>query len=297
MAKKPTVIVAIPAYNEEKNIFRALRFAYEQEQTNFILKDVWVYSDGSKDKTVDLVKENFKKVKVFDFKNNLGKIKRLNQILKKHNADILICMDSDIILKDKSVFGHLVSPIINYEKVGIVCSYHVANKTSAFIGSLAYFGFKIWDNARSKLGSLGIRYYSEGGLRAFSNEFTKAISLPENCPLSEDSYSFYFAMENGFKVKVAKKAKAYIDLPETYKDYSKQMKRFLTALGGVENSFDGKLIKRFQLITPKLKIRALLEEFLKDPITGFCYILLQGLVYIELPFYNPKIIWTSIERK
>jgi cellulose synthase/poly-beta-1,6-N-acetylglucosamine synthase-like glycosyltransferase len=206
-------------------------------------------------------------------------------------------MDSDIILKDKKVFNYLVAPIVNYERVGIVCSYHVANEQPTFIGRLAYFGFKIWDNARTKLGSRGIRYYSEGGLRAFSNEFTKALILPENCALSEDSYSFYFAIDNGFKVKAIRKAKAYVDLPETYKDYSKQMKRFLTALGGVENTFDSSLIRRFQLITPKLKLYALIEEFLKDPLVGFCYIILQGLIYIELPFYKPKIIWTSIERK
>lgn len=54
--KKPIVIVAISAYNEEKNILNFLKSVLAQEERGFRLKEIWVHSDGSTDNTVKLVK-------------------------------------------------------------------------------------------------------------------------------------------------------------------------------------------------------------------------------------------------
>ena len=54
--KKPTVTVALSAYNEEKNIKSFLESVLSQREESYVLKEIWVYSDVSTDKTVEIAK-------------------------------------------------------------------------------------------------------------------------------------------------------------------------------------------------------------------------------------------------
>jgi glycosyltransferase involved in cell wall biosynthesis len=295
--KKPTVTVAIPAYNEENNIIRLLSSVYRQKHNNFALEKVIVYSDGSTDGTVELVCQNFEKAEVVDSKKRLGKIKRINQIMKENYSDVLIQIDADVRLSDDRVFEKLVTPIIGKNEVGISCSYHRASKPEYFIEKLAYFGFKVWDRARNSLGKKGIRYYCEGGLRAFPKKFTNEFRIPALRGISEDGYSFYWAIANGYKVAASKDAIVYIDLPTNYHDYAKQMKRFLSNPNSLAILFDKNTLKKYQLITREVKLRALWHEMLRDPLAGIGYICLQLAIYIEKLFYKPDLNWSSIKRR
>ncbi len=293
---KKTVTIAIPAFNEEKNIKRLIDSILSQSTNNFELEQIVVYSDGSTDNTVDLINNNFENVKVFDFKDNLGKNKRVNQILKDNKSDILIQVDADIHLKDNNTFDQLVLPIIN-DSVNLCCAYHIANKPDTFVGKLAYFGFQIWDKARESLGEQGIRYYCEGGLRAFSSDLTQSLRIPEDRHMGEDSYSFYFAVKNEFKVSVCKQAKVYIDLADNYADYIRQMKRFLLEPGLMRQSFEEGLIDNYEVITSKIKLKILIGEFIKSPFIGIGYIALQSITKAQMFFYHQPIVWKPIQRK
>ena len=67
MTNKLTLSIFIPAYNEEANIEHLLRSILSQKQDNFKLSDINVVSDGSSDKTEEIVlrvrKQN-KKIRV-----------------------------------------------------------------------------------------------------------------------------------------------------------------------------------------------------------------------------------------
>lgn len=294
---KPTVTVAIPAYNEEKSILKILESIYLQKRRNYTLSDVKVYSDGSTDSMVSLIKSNLKAVIVVDSKINIGKNRRINQIMKENSSDILIQADADIKLSNDSVFDNLVEPLAKNSKIGISCAYHLASKPKYFVERLAYFGFKVWDNARISLGKKGVRYYCEGGLRAFSNKFTKEFRIPLVRGVSEDSYSFYWAVKNEHKVVVNKVAKVYIDLPANYSDYARQMKRFLSDPVNVTEAFGKDLTHKYETMNSLIKIRALIAEFMKSPFTGMGYILLQLLVKLQFLFYKADTYWVPIKRR
>ncbi|MFH1602238.1 MAG: glycosyltransferase [Candidatus Shapirobacteria bacterium] len=297
MNKKLSVMVAIPAWNEEKTIIDLLRSVKFQKQTQYRLDSVWVYSDGSTDQTVSLVKKNFPEVKIVDGKRNLGKNAGVNQIMKGNKSDILIQIDADITIKNKKTFDYLLAPFIKDDKVGLVCAYHLANTPSTFIGELSYFGFRVWDRARNSLGRRGIRYYCEGGLRAFSKEFAKNFRLPTNKYIGEDSYSFYYAVKNGFKVAVSKRARAYLDLADNYQDYVKQMKRFLLDPKDMPKAFGKNLTDRFETMTLRARLKALISELAKSPWSGLFYLVLQAATKMAALFYKSQNSWVPIKRK
>ena len=67
---KPTVTVAISAYNEEGNINYFLKSVIKQKIKNFTLKKILVISDGSTDKTVMKMEPTFSSID--DVSNAIG---------------------------------------------------------------------------------------------------------------------------------------------------------------------------------------------------------------------------------
>ncbi len=297
MKNKPSLTVAIPAYNEEKNIVRLLSALVNQTAKNYKLDSISVYSDGSSDNTVALVKTNFPNVFVYNFRKNLGKNRRVNQMMKNNKSDILVQVDADIEILDNRVLDRLVCAFDDNPRIGLVCAYHKALEPRTLFGRLSYFGFLVWDEARSRLGEKGIRYYCEGGMRAFSRSFTKVFRLPLDRHVGEDSYSFYFAVANGFVVVAAEKAVVYIKLADNVHDYVHQMKRFLKDPQMVRETFDKNLEAKYEIMSSGIKFKALLNQLAKDPISGVGYFILQSATKLMAINYSPEKKWQPIERK
>src|SRR3989344_2537990 len=97
---KLSVIVAVPAFNEEVNVGHILKELLGQKQNNFVLKKVVVYSDASTDETASIVKKVRVKhpiVKLIEGKKRRGKLFRLNQIFKNcQNSDVVVVLDADV---------------------------------------------------------------------------------------------------------------------------------------------------------------------------------------------------------
>jgi len=292
---KPTLAIGMPAHNEERVIARALRQLFAQTANNYELAQVLVYSDGSTDSTVQIVKEDFPQVEVHDFKENEGKQRRLNQMLDTITTDIFVLVDADMKFHHNSVLDEMVSKFEG-KHTGVVCAYLRAAKPKTIFGRVAYFGYKVWDRARTSLGERGIRYYSEGGLIAFSQEFSQVFRLPEDGSIGDDSYCFYFAIKNGFDVVVSKKAEVHFDIADNYADYVRQMRRFLADHQAIRDSFGWELINRYEVITPSLLIRSYLLEAVRSPFAAAAYICLQLSVKLHMPFYKGRAGWRHIRR-
>ena len=113
--KKVTIIV--PAYNEEES----LPFLYERleklmnENTNYEFEILFV-NDGSKDKTIDLIKEyreKDKRINYVDFARNFGKEIAMIAGLDYATGDCVIFIDAD--LQDPP---ELIPEMIKYWKEG-----------------------------------------------------------------------------------------------------------------------------------------------------------------------------------
>ncbi len=76
--------------------------------------DIWVADNGSTDKSVDFLKNNFKTVKIIELNKNYGFAGGYNKALEKINADYFILLNSDVEVTENWIF-----PIIEYMEKNI----------------------------------------------------------------------------------------------------------------------------------------------------------------------------------
>jgi len=81
--------------------------------------NIYVIDNSSNDKSIDLIKKNFKKIKIIELKKNYGYSKGYNIGLKKINDEILCLINNDV-----KVTQNWLKPILNFynrnNKAGIL---------------------------------------------------------------------------------------------------------------------------------------------------------------------------------
>lgn len=88
----PPVSVMAPGYNEEKNIVASVNSLMGLDYGQF---EVIVINDGSKDRTMDVLKKEFKLVKTFRKYNPQLPSKKVNAIYRSDKVDNLIVIDKE----------------------------------------------------------------------------------------------------------------------------------------------------------------------------------------------------------
>lgn len=294
--KKTYISIGIPAFNEEKNILSIISDIRNQNESNFKIEKIIVVSDGSTDKTVSLIREKYKDVKVVNHKDQKGKAARLNEIFRLNTSELLFLLDADIKFSNKNVLFEMVKTYQENKNIGLIFSYHKALPNGSLVGKFSYFGFKVWDRARKSLGSKGIRYYCEGGLLALSKDLSDKTWFPEKGHIGDDSYLFYSTVDKKFKIAVCKKSIVYMQLPNSYKDYVRQMKRFLSDPKMLKVNYKKELLQKYELLNTSEKIKAFAKETLNSPLIAIGYIAFQFSTKLQMFFYKSEAGWKPIER-
>ncbi len=93
----PCVSVIIAAHNEERVIAKRIENLLEQDYPKDKI-EIIIASDGSSDRTVEIA-NNFKGIKVLDFKENRGRAAVHNDAVKVAKGDILVFTDAQTIFK------------------------------------------------------------------------------------------------------------------------------------------------------------------------------------------------------
>lgn len=104
--------VGVMAYNEEKNIARALEAILSQQLKKVKIKEIYVIASGCTDQTVPIVKriaKTDKRIKLLTQKEREGKASALNLFLRHacYSIVILVCADT---IPQNDVVEKLVSP-------------------------------------------------------------------------------------------------------------------------------------------------------------------------------------------
>lgn len=114
----PKVFVLILSYNGKHLLEESVSSYLENDYPNF---EVVVIDNGSTDKTFEIVKEKFPKVKVIRTEKNLGYSGGfnlgLNFAFDKNNADYALISNNDV-KADKKVISELVKVAVTDEKIG-----------------------------------------------------------------------------------------------------------------------------------------------------------------------------------
>lgn len=265
-AQKPSVTVAICAYNEGPNIEFLLQSIITQQISICTLKNIYIISDGSKDDTVEKIKKfDDARIILKDYKERKGKSYRLNEIYSDIKTDFLVQPDADVILASKRVVEEIVRPMIENEKIGMTGGNSKAAKAETIIERAVNCTHDAYTGMRERIRNGNNIYTATGRLIATRLQAYQNLKVPHNT-ISNDHFVYFSIITKGFEYRYAKKAVVYFRLPQTLKDHIKQETRFSSAEHFMKRYFPEELVNKEYAI-PRLEfIRSTIEQFIKHPL-------------------------------
>lgn len=285
MNKKISITVGISALNEDKNIKGILENLLTQKNTNNYIKKIIVVSDGSSDKTVQIarsVKSN--KVIVYNFKKREGMTSRLNFMFKKFNTDIFIKIDADLLPINNNLLNEISKSFISDPKIGLVGGKLIAIRLENFAQRTINVARLTWDGIKSEYMGGDSFYSLPGGIYAISNKFSKYAIFPKSI-WSDVGYLYYSCKLSNFKYISNKKALVYLNLPNNFEDYIKQLSRYSSQIEPLVKIF-GEAVKN-QFYIPKsvlYKYKAI--YFFKFPIECIVLFIISMYVFVFKIFFK-----------
>ncbi|HSW96326.1 MAG TPA: glycosyltransferase [Candidatus Saccharimonadales bacterium] len=264
--KTPTITVALPAYNEAINIGKLLEALLQQEKNKFTIKKIIVYSDGSTDKTVDIVRKKMQKfpiIQLIEGKTQKGKFYRLNQIYRDNTSDVLIILDADIGVVGKKFLESFAETIIADPKAQMVAAHQIPLRPHDFIGKVVTSSFTLWDYIRLSVPNCDHVQNLYGAATAYRGSFAKTLHIPETA--TEDRLYLYLMAKkmNGFRYTYDAQI---IYWPVT--TISDLMKLSQRAFGRPQPEIDkmfGYKTNSLYMIPRKYKIKGILKALYNDP--------------------------------
>ncbi|TDG37233.1 glycosyltransferase [Pedobacter changchengzhani] len=225
------VSIIIPAYNEEVTVIQTINSLLKTTYPNFELIFV---DDGSKDKTFQMVSEQFgnhPQVKVFK-KENGGKASALNYGISKATAEFVICIDADTQLKTDAVtelmryfYSPKIAAVAGTVKVGN--AHNIITKWQ----SIEYITAQNMDRRAFDL--LNTITVVPGAIGAFRKDIVLEVGGFTIDTLAEDCDLTMRILRAGYKVKNCSTAIAYTEAPETVEMLLKQ--RFRWSFGVMQS--------------------------------------------------------------
>ncbi|OUS24616.1 hypothetical protein A9Q99_23890 [Gammaproteobacteria bacterium 45_16_T64] len=200
----PTVSILVAAYNEEDYISTKIDSLLSQTYPEDKF-DVWVLSDGSSDKTGDIVKGyNNPRIRLLDLPRG-GKATALNAGVKASSNDIVVFSDADNEWTQDTLM-RLISPF-TMKTVGAVSGHLSIRKTSKHLGmgDRLYRQYEAFiRNCETKLGNA---VSADGGIFAIRRELFDEI--PQD--VTDDFYISTGAIVKGTSLIYQGSAIAYDD--------------------------------------------------------------------------------------
>ncbi len=273
--KKPTITIAIPAYNEAANIGNVLTSLKNQKYRGVVVRNIIVYTDGSTDTTVDVVKKaqlDFPILKLKQGRKQLGKFPRLNQIYKDNTSDVLIVLDADIALENDHFIQHFSESILHDKEAMLVSAHEVPIIPTDFVGRIIASSYTMWDYIRWSIPKYDHVQNLYARATAYRGTFSKDLYIPDKAT-EERLYLYLMAKKtNGYRY--TRKAVIYYLPVSTIEEYIKLSDRAFGRPQPAVNKLVGYDATYLYPIERKYKIRGILTSLLHDP---FYTILGMGL--------------------
>jgi len=209
------ISIGVMAYNEEKNIGKLLNALLNQKLNQIKIKEIVVVSDGSTDKTDEIVRIFMKKSKIINLitgNERKGKALAINGFINIASSKVLVLESADTIPK-KDCIEKLYLPLLN-KNIGICSSHPIPiNKKDSFMG----FTVNLLWSLHHKISLKSPKF---GELIAFKN----IIKVIPNTAVDEE-YISMMIQKKGFLVKYVPDAVVFNKSPTTLKDFLRQRRR------------------------------------------------------------------------
>ncbi len=265
-------------YNEEANLGRLIGDLLSQKEENFVLTEIIVCSDGSRDRTAGVAGAFADpRIKIIRGRKRLGLARRQNQIFKKARAEVLVVLQGDIALKDPLFLSKLAAPVIKGE-ADLVAGRLKELPVRSLLERVLSESCRIKREIFEKFEEGQNLYTCHGPARAFSQRLYQKIRFPQS--VGEDAYSYLFCQSLGFHYSYARKATAYYQLPQNFADHQKQSLRFFGSISLMAEIFGSPFISSHYRLPRKLILKFSANFLYRQPAYALIYALI--LIFLKL---------------
>ncbi|MCR4325002.1 MAG: glycosyltransferase family 2 protein [Candidatus Curtissbacteria bacterium] len=273
--KKPAVTIAVCAYNEEENIANFLKSVAKQKEDGFVITKIIVHSDGSTDKTPQIVKSlNIPKVHLFEHKTRTGKSTHLNQIYKDLDTDFLVQTDADVIFAHEFVTRDMIKPLMKDKTVGMCGGNPEPISGNSYWEKVCKVAFEPYQQFRNEVRGGDNAFSAIGQILSYRRELVKQISIPSDM-VTNDIFTYFCCLKAGLKYKFVKSGTVYYRAPKNLADIVKQNTRFKVGHQRMYEMFDSDMVTK-ELSVPNLALYTkLLQQVAKHPLKSTIYYLIN----------------------
>jgi cellulose synthase/poly-beta-1,6-N-acetylglucosamine synthase-like glycosyltransferase/peptidoglycan/xylan/chitin deacetylase (PgdA/CDA1 family) len=212
---RPRVAVLIPAYNEEKVIERTVQGALDSDYPNL---RVIVIDDGSKDRTLEIVRRSFAaeeaagKVWILT-KPNGGKAEALNFGLQHiGDAEIFVGIDADTIIAPDAIV-RMVPHFLNPKVAAVAGNAKVGNRVNLWTRWQALEYITSQNFERRALNTMGAVSVVPGAIGAWRIEAVREAGGYHVDTVAEDADLTMALLRNGYRVEYEDMALAFTEAP------------------------------------------------------------------------------------
>ena len=234
----PFVSVIMPALNEEELVGKSIDSIFSCNYPHEKLEVICI-NDGSTDLTyLYMMRAKLKyrdRLKVINFRQNLGKRKALYSGLKKSRGEIIVTVDTDSKI-GRSAIRNLVIPLIKDEKTGAVAGrVAVLNEKQNFLTRMLSIRYSISFNfGRAYQSVYGAVFCCPGALTAYRKTILKGfiqewvnqkfLNIP--CTYGEDRALTTQILKAGYMTRFQSNALVYTKAPSKFVQMNKMYLRW-----------------------------------------------------------------------
>lgn len=222
--------VLIPAYNEEQTIAKTIEHVFKSDYK--WIKEVIVINDGSRDKTLEIVKKlkkQYPSLVIIDKKNS-GKADSLNYALKFVKGDFVAIIDADS-YPNETAFSRLMG-FFSDKKVGVVTAACTPLNRHNLLERLQTIEYKVIAFTRKLLEYVNAIYVAPGSLSVYRKKTLVEIGGFDPKNMTEDIESTWHALKNGWSVKMCLASHVNTIVPSRFKAWWIQRVRW--TIGGFQ---------------------------------------------------------------
>ena len=303
--------IIIPVFNQSKNIFDTIKSI---QQSNYKKYNIIVINDGSTDDTLDWIKQSqkiYSNIKLIDYKSNKGKKYALAEGIRNSNSEIIVTIDSDSVIQ-KNAIQNILRPFKNTKIGAVAGNVNVNNINQGLIPKLMdiifIFSYQLIRSSQSKF---GVVLCTPGALSAYKRVAVEQILdiwlqqkfLGNDTIIGQDRALTSLLIKNNWNIVYQQSAKAYTNMPITYKKLCKMLLRWVR--GDIREN-----ILLFDFVLDNLSIKNLksiglffhyiifnigiLAPVILLPLTILFYILNGTYFLIALPYIGIIMLLLSI---
>jgi biofilm PGA synthesis N-glycosyltransferase PgaC len=234
--KYPPLSIIVAAYNEEYTIEKTLKSIIEQDYDNLI--NVFIANDGSTDNTKKISQSFISnnqipgiRITIVDSLINIGKANVLNLALKDVNDEYVITLDADSELHKDSIKNIVASLFGSGDKYAAVAgSILCKNYDISFITKLQDWDYLLGISAVKRIQSMYKgTLVAQGAFSIYRKSVLEEVGgWPDK--IGEDIVLSWAILNYGYYIGHSENAICWTNVPETYKIFYRQRKRWSRGL-------------------------------------------------------------------